>query len=191
MPVLPANIYSTAIISEKLQVYIQVYRPHVTLHRLFIIPNNPPPTMVDTMHDVALTSYNRPESAFNFEGWQEAPERGLRQLLPCSPPQATAAPSTDHSPQAVIHSVRLQFQPGRYKGKAPVQSLVPTPSNTEFQGLGAQLQQLQQERKRPSPRFRSFKTSRQSTRSCFNALPPIYRMQPTLLWHIRHNYPVA
>ena len=35
----------------------------------------PPLTVEDAMDDVALTPYNRPESAFNFEGWQEAPQR--------------------------------------------------------------------------------------------------------------------
>ena len=57
-----------------------------------------------------------------------------------------AAPSTDSSPEAVIHSVLLQFQPQRRKGKAPVQSQARTYSNAEFQGLRAQLQQLQQEK---------------------------------------------
>ena len=33
----------------------------------------PLPTVEDAMDDVALTPYNRPESAFNLEGWQEAP----------------------------------------------------------------------------------------------------------------------
>ena len=72
------------------------------------------------MDDVALTPYNRTESAFNFEGWQEAAQRGLLSLLSCSSPSVTAAPSTNSSPEAVIHSVPLQFQPQRLKGKAPV-----------------------------------------------------------------------
>ena len=63
------------------------------------------------MDNVALTPYNCPESTFNFEGWPEASQRELLQLLPCSPPQPTAAPSTDSSPEAVISSVPLQFQP--------------------------------------------------------------------------------
>ena len=92
----------------------------------------PPPTVEDTMDDVALTLYNRPESAFNFEGWQEQPQRVLRSLLPRSPPQATAAPSTDSSPEVVIHSAPLQFQPQRRKGKALVRSQGPIPSNAEF-----------------------------------------------------------
>ena len=99
----------------------------------------PPPTVEDAMNNVALTPYNRPESAFNFEGWQEAPQRGLPSLLPHSLPLVTAAPSTDSSPEAVIYSVPLQFQPQRRKGKAPVRSQGPTPSNAEFQGLQAQL----------------------------------------------------
>ena len=98
------------------------------------------------MDDVALTPYNRPESAFNFEGCQEAPQRGLQSLLPRSPASVAAAPSTDSSPEAVIHTVTLQFQPQRRKGKNPVRSQGPTPSNADFQGLRAQLQQLQQEK---------------------------------------------
>ena len=82
----------------------------------------PPPTVEDAMDDVALTLYNRPDSAFNFEGWPEAPQCGLPSLLPRLPPSVAAAPSTDSSPEAVIHSVRLQFQPQRRKGKAPVRS---------------------------------------------------------------------
>ena len=106
----------------------------------------PPPTVEDAMDDVALTPYNCPNSAFNFEGWQEAPQCGLPSLLPRSPPSVAAAPSTDSSLEAVIHSVPLQFQPQRRKGKAPVRSQGPTPSNAEFQGLRAQIQHLQQEK---------------------------------------------
>ena len=80
----------------------------------------PPPTVEDAMDDVALTPYNRPESAFYFEGWQEAPQCGLPSLLPRSPPSMAAAPSTDSSPEAVIHSVPLRFQPQRGKSKAPM-----------------------------------------------------------------------
>ena len=98
------------------------------------------------MHNVALTPYNRPESAFNFEGWQEAPQRRLPSLLPRSPLSVVAAPSSDSSPEALIHSVPLLFQPQRRKGKAPARSQGPTTSNAEFQGLRAQLQQLQQEK---------------------------------------------
>ena len=100
----------------------------------------PPPTVEDPMDDVALTPYNSLESAFNFEGWQEAPQRGLLSALSHSPPSVAAAPSTDSSPEAVIHSVPLQLQPQRRKGKAPVRSQGSTPSNAEFQGLRAQLQ---------------------------------------------------
>ena len=71
----------------------------------------PPPTVEDGMDDVALTPYNRPECAFNFEGWQEAPQRGLLSLLRRSPPSVAAAPSTESSPEAVIHSIPLHFQP--------------------------------------------------------------------------------
>ena len=98
------------------------------------------------MEDVALIPYNRPESAFNFEGWQETPQRGLPSLLSRSPPSVAAALSTDSSPEAVIHSVQLQFQPQCRKGKAPVRSQGPTSSNAKLQGLRAQLQQLQQEK---------------------------------------------
>ena len=58
----------------------------------------PPPTVEDAMDDVALTLYNHPESAFNFEGCQEAAQRGPPFLLPHSPPLVAAAPSTDSSP---------------------------------------------------------------------------------------------
>ena len=57
-----------------------------------------------------------------------------------------AAPSIDSGPKAVIYSVALQFQLQSCKGKAPVLSQGPTSSNAEFQGLRAQLQQLQQEK---------------------------------------------
>ena len=46
----------------------------------------------------------------------------------------------------MIHNVRLQFQQQHRKGKAPVKSQEPTTSNTEFQGLRAQLQHLQKEK---------------------------------------------
>ena len=106
----------------------------------------PPPMVEDVIDEVALTPYNRLESTCNFKGWQEAPQRGLLSLPPRSPPSVAAAPSTDSSPDAVIHSVPLQFQPQCRIGKAPVRSQGPTPSNAEFQGLRAQLQQLQQEK---------------------------------------------
>ena len=107
----------------------------------------PPQTVEDAMDDVALTPYNRPECAFNFEGWEEVPQRGLPSLLPRSPPSVAAAASIDSSPVAVIHGVLLQFQPPHHKGKAPVRSQGPTSSKTEFLGLPAQLQRLQQEKK--------------------------------------------
>ena len=98
------------------------------------------------MYNVVLTPCNRLESAFNFEAWQEGPQRALSQLLPFSLPQATPAPFTNSSPKAVIHSVPLQVQPQCRKGKACVRSQGPTPSKAEFQGLRADLQQLQQEK---------------------------------------------
>ena len=108
----------------------------------------PPPSSVeDAMDDVALTRYNRPESAFYFEGLQEVPQCGLLSLLPHSPPSIVAAISTDSSPEAVMQSVPLQFQPQSWKGKAPARSQGPTPSNVEFQSPRGQLQELQQEKK--------------------------------------------
>ena len=71
----------------------------------------PPPTVADAMDGEALTPYNRLDSAFNFEGWQEAPLCVLASLLLRSPPSVAAAPFTDSSPEAVIHSALLQFQP--------------------------------------------------------------------------------
>ena len=115
------------------------------MSRCQILP--PPPMVEDTMNDVVFTPYNQPESTFNFEGWQEALQCGLPLLFSHSPPQATSTPTTDSSPEAVIHSMPLQFQPQRYKGKAPVCSQGPTLSKAEFQGLRTQLQQLQQEKK--------------------------------------------
>ena len=71
----------------------------------------PPATVEDTMDNVALTPYNRPESAFKVEEWHEALQRGLRQLLLHLPPSYATAPSTNSSPEAVIHTVPLQFEP--------------------------------------------------------------------------------
>ena len=93
------------------------------------------------MDDMALTPYNRPASAFNFEGWQVALHCRLPSLFPHSPPVVAAAPSTDSSAVEVIYSVPLQVQPQRLKGKAPVRSQGPTLSNAEFQCLRIQLQQ--------------------------------------------------
>ena len=63
------------------------------------------------MDNISLTPHNRPKSAFYFEGWQEVPQPVLRQLLPFSSFIDTTDPSADSSPEAVIHSVPLQFQP--------------------------------------------------------------------------------
>ena len=95
---------------------------------------------------MALTPYNRPESVFNFEEWQKAPQRGLPSLLTCLPPSVAATPSTYSSSKGVIHSVPLQFQRQRRKGKGYIRSQGPTLSNAEFKGLQAQLQQLGQEK---------------------------------------------
>ena len=151
----------------------------------------PPPTVEDAMDDVALTPYNPPDSAFNFEGWQEAPQRGPLSLLPRSPPLVTAAPSNDSSPEAVIHSVPLQFQPQRRKGKAPIRSQGPTPSNAEFQGLRAQLQQLQQERKQLWHKCRNSRICRQPTQGHCNAPLPMCKTQPIPPQYIKHSYPVV
>ena len=98
-----------------------------------------PPKVKDAMDDVALRPYNRPQSSFNFEGWHEALQRRLPQLLPCSPPSLAAAPSTNSSPEVVIHCVSLQFQLQHCKGKCPVRIQGPASSNADFQGLQAQL----------------------------------------------------
>ena len=93
----------------------------------------PPLTMVkDTMDDVAVTSYNRPESSFIFERRQEVRLRILPSLLPRLLQLVAAAPSTDSSPEAGINSVPFQFQLPRHKGKALVLSQGPTSSNSEF-----------------------------------------------------------
>lgn len=106
----------------------------------------PPATVEDAMDDAALTPY-RPESSFNFEGWDEQAQRALPPLLPCSPVPAATVVSTDSNPEAIIHSVPLQFQPQRKgKGRVPTRHQTPIASNTEVQGMRAQLQQLQQEK---------------------------------------------
>ena len=69
------------------------------------------PTVEDAMDYVALTPYNHPESAFNFEGWQEEPWYALPSLLLRYLLQAANALSTQSSPRAVLHSVPLQFEP--------------------------------------------------------------------------------
>ena len=88
----------------------------------------PPPTVEDTMDNVVLTPYNRPESAFNFEGWQETPLRGLLSLLPRSPPLVAATPCTDSSLEAVIHSVLLQFHHNTAKVKPLYEVRDPPPA---------------------------------------------------------------
>ena len=62
------------------------------------------------MDDVALTPYHRPDSAFNFEGWQEGQAVPLV-LQPHNPPPAITAPSTDSNPEEVIYSTTTQFRP--------------------------------------------------------------------------------
>ena len=71
----------------------------------------PPPTLKNTIDDVALMPYKCPESAFNFEGWQEGPQSVLPSLLPHSSLSAAATPSAESNPEAVIHCVPPQFQP--------------------------------------------------------------------------------
>ena len=70
-----------------------------------------PSEVEDTIDDLSHTPDHDTEWAFNFEGWHEEPLRELLQLLPHSLLQITAAPLTDSSPEVVIHSVPLQFQP--------------------------------------------------------------------------------
>ena len=111
----------------------------------------PPPTVEDAMDDVVLTLCSYPESTFNFEGWQEAPQRVLPQLLPYFLPQATTAPSTDSTPEAVVYSVPLRFKPRCRKGKVPACSQGSTPSNAEFHRLRPQLLQLQQKEEAALP----------------------------------------
>ena len=143
------------------------------------------------MDDVALTPYNCPESAFNFEGWQEALQRSLSSLLPRSPPSVAAAPSTDSSPEAVIHIVPLQFQPQRRKGKAPVRSQGPTRSNAEFQGLRAQLQQLQQEKKAALAQVQKLQNQQGVNTGLLQRTAVMCKTQLIPPQHIKHSYPVA
>ena len=77
----------------------------------------PPPTVDDTMVDVSLTPCNRPGSAFNFAGWQKAPQHVRSQLSPRFTLPVTVAPSTDSRPKAVIGSLPLQFQLYSTKGR--------------------------------------------------------------------------
>ena len=79
----------------------------------------PPPTVEETTNNVALTPYNRPESAFNFEGCEDQPHRGLASLLLCSLLEEAETPSTDSSLEAVITRLQLQFQPQRRNSQPP------------------------------------------------------------------------
>ena len=81
----------------------------------------PPPTVEDSMDDVALTSYRRPESAFDFDGWNSS-QSTLPQLMAREPTAAITDPSTDSDPDHVIHSTTTQFRPSgsQCKGKTPV-----------------------------------------------------------------------
>src|SRR5205807_5938550 len=107
-----------------------------------IMPPNP--STEDAMDEDALALYQRPPSAFNFEGWQTGqPE--LPQLLPRSPIAPAAAPSTDSDPDTILHSAPLQFNPQR-KGKAPTRNQTPAPTVAEVQQMRAQIQQLQREK---------------------------------------------
>ena len=136
-----------------LQPCTQVYWTSATLQRLFVILTKSPPPFIHLLQDVAstnltstpnsgrhlydvvLTPYNCPESAFNFETWQEPRQCRLPLLLLPSPPQATTAPSTNSSPEAVIHSVPLEGQPQPHKGKGDMRNLGPTAINRTFQVL--------------------------------------------------------
>ena len=157
-------------------------------HRQILLP---PPTVEDGMDDVALTPYNRPEFAFNFEVWQEAPQRGLPSLLPRLPPSVATAPSTDSSSEAVIHSVPLQFQPQRRKGKPLYEVKDPAPASQNSRVSGHNYNNYSKKKKRPLHRSRNSRTNRQSTQGCSNALLPMCRIQLTPAQHIRHSCPVA
>lgn len=106
----------------------------------------PAATVEDAMDDVALTPYNRPQSAFNFEGWQDN-QTALPQILPRSPPPAISAVSTDSDPDAVVHSTTVQFRPqgSQRKGKQPA-SKPPTPFTGDGLLMKLQLQRLQHEK---------------------------------------------
>ena len=78
------------------------------MSQLQILP--PLPIVEDSMDDLALTPYNCPQYAFNFEEWQEQPQRELPSLVPHLPPTAAAAPYIDSSPEAVIYRILLWFQ---------------------------------------------------------------------------------
>ena len=105
------------------------------------------------MDNLALMHYNRLESAFNFEGWQEGPECRLSLLVLWSPLSAAAAPSTESFSKAINYSVPVEFQPQRRKSKALAWSYRLTSSNAELQGLRAQLQQLQEDKQAALAQF--------------------------------------
>ena len=107
----------------------------------------PPPTIEDNMDDVALTSYRRPESAFDFDGWNRS-QSTLSQLMAHEPPAAITAPSTDSDPDHIIHSTTTQLRPSgsQRKGKTPVRSHVPTPEQQLPLFAQLQLQRLEREK---------------------------------------------
>jgi len=109
-----------------------------------IMPLNP--TVEDTLKDVDMVPYYRPESAFNFEGWVEE-QTALPSLQPRSPAPGIVAPSTDSNPDEVIGSTSVQFRPpaARNKGKTPASQAV-TPAAQASTHMINQLQQLQREK---------------------------------------------
>ena len=86
----------------------------------------PPPTVEDTMHDMALTSYRRPESAFDFDGWNRC-QRTVLQLMAHKPSTAIITPSTDSDLDHIIHSTTAQSRllGSQRKGKTPFRSTYP------------------------------------------------------------------
>ena len=87
--------------------YYYIYTYHEKSHRQ-ILP--PPLTVEDSMDNVSLIPYYHPAATFNFEGRQEEQVCGLLQLLPHSPLQASAAPSTQISTEVVIARLLIEFQ---------------------------------------------------------------------------------
>ena len=148
-------------------------------------------TVEDIMDDVAHMPYNCPKSAFNFEGWQEAPQCRLPSLLPYLPPQAAPAPSTNSSLAAVIHSVLLQFQLQRRKGKPLNQVSAPLQATLNSRPCKFNYNSCSKRRTPPLYKSKNLRTSRQLTQGCSNELPPICRILPTSPLHTRHNYPAA
>ena len=150
-----------------------------------------PSTVEDTMDNVVLIPYNRPESGFNFEGWQEAPQCGQLSILPRLPLSVAAAPSTDSSPEAVIHSLPLQFQAQRRKGKPLYEVRAPPKATQNSRAYELNYSNYHKKRKPLSYKSKSFKPSRQPTPGCFNALLPKCRIQSTHLLYIRQSYLAA